>query len=81
LLRSAIPALIGGAVGVASGAAVSEAHAPPVVDPAPRLRAVEGDQRDLRDRLAMTNQQVAQIGGAVVAIGRDLQALRQELRR
>ena len=81
LLRNALPALIGGVAGVVSGAAVTEAHAPPIVDPAPRLQTIEAGQRDLRDRLAMTNQQVSQIGGAVVAIGKELQGLRQELRR
>jgi hypothetical protein len=80
LLRSALPALIGGAAGVVSGAAVTEAQAQPLVDPA-RLEALEGGHRDLRDRLALTSQQVTQIGGAVVAIGRELRALRQELRR
>jgi hypothetical protein len=81
LLRSGIPALIGGAAGLVAGAAVTEAHAQPVADPGPRLEAIEGGQRDLRDRLAMTSQQVSQIGGAVVAMGKELKALRQELRR
>ncbi|HEY3078746.1 MAG TPA: hypothetical protein VGM69_02450 [Chloroflexota bacterium] len=78
LLRSGLPALIGGVAGVVSGAAVTEAHAPPIIDPAPRLQTIEAGQRDLRDRLTMTNQQVSQLGGAVVAIGKELQALRRE---
>jgi hypothetical protein len=71
-LRNAVPALIGGVAGVVSGAAVTEAQAAPIADPGPRLQALEAGQRDLRDRLAMTNQQVGQIGAAVVAIGREL---------